>query len=88
MKTDKTKNTEKPQAVGVQVEPIVSCLSSKKTIRKGELLNTKEYGIVRFDGFDYYHGQKTVILYSSKYRNTYYPFPEKIEKQGYHLFDG
>jgi hypothetical protein len=62
--------------------------SKTEKIRKGQLLETKDYGPVRFDGFDFHMGQKTLKLYSDEFRQTFYPLPEEIEAQGYEFFDG
>ena len=62
--------------------------SKRETIRKDQLLETEDYGRVRFDGFDFHMGQKTLKLYSDEFKQTFYPLPEKIEAQGYEFFDG
>ena len=61
--------------------------TEKKMIRTGDIFETKPYGLVRFDGFDYYRGQKTLKLYSSEFKDTYYPLPRRIEAEGYSFFD-
>ncbi len=62
-------------------------MEDKIEIRKGDKFQYSGCGEVIFQGFDYYMGQKTAQLYSEKYRQTFHPFPEKVEEQGYILIN-
>jgi hypothetical protein len=55
--------------------------TERKIVRRGDIFKSSRFGWVKFVGFDYYHGQKTAELYSSEYRDRYYPWPADIEKE-------
>ena len=58
---------------------------NKQQLNFGDKFNFPGCGDVEFVRYDYYMGQQTVELYSEKYRQTFYPLPEKVEALGYCL---
>ena len=57
-------------------------MKDRKTVHKGDMIQTQAYGLVRFDGFDYYMGDTSVKLYSKEY-GLQYPKAEREELQQY-----
>jgi len=53
----------------------------------GQQITTNEHAEVIFQGLDHHMGQITARLQGVTYPGTYYPFPEKIESQGFVLHD-
>ena len=58
----------------------------KVDVRRGQMINTKEFGMVKFIGFDNYMGSVTAKLECANGRTRYKSISE-VEDQGYSLID-
>ena len=59
----------------------------RERLKRGQLCRLEQYGLVRFDRLDFYHGEVTAKLTGIDYPGTYYPFAAELEKQGFTIVD-
>ena len=59
----------------------------KKIVRRGAIFTLEDYGTVKFEGLDFYHGECTVRLKGITHPGTYHPKIEEMEKEGFEFID-
>ena len=59
----------------------------ERLVRRGQLINLKSFGLVRFERLDFYMGECTAKLTGIDYPGIYNPFPEKLEREGFKIVD-
>ena len=59
----------------------------KKIVRRGSIFTLEDYGTVKFEGLDFYHGECTARLKGITHPGTYHTKIEEMEKEGFEFID-
>lgn len=62
-------------------------MSDKVEVKRGQVINTKNYGKVVFERLDFYMGERTAKLKGITCPGDYYPKIEVFEGMGFTVID-